>query len=41
MTTPKDSKDKTKKKVKDEEFWYDPMNYPAYLKKRKDETPLV
>jgi len=41
MTQGKDEKAKTKKKVEMDEFWYDPMNYPAFLKKRNDSNPLV
>jgi hypothetical protein len=41
MTNGKDDNAKTKKKVQTDEFWYDPMNYPAFLKKHDDTTPLV
>ena len=41
MNKPKDVKGKAKRNVNTDEFWYDPMNYPAFLKKRDDKTPLI
>lgn len=35
-----DVKEKSKKKVPVKEFWYDPMNYPAFLKQHDDKSLL-
>jgi len=39
MSVKKEDKARNKDKDQVEEFWYDPMSYPAFLKKRGDKTP--
>jgi len=41
MTKKNDKKARTKKQTAVEEFWYDPMCYPAFMKKKDDDTPLL
>jgi len=41
MNKPKDVRERTQKKVTVDEFWCDPMNFPAFMKPHDDKTPLV
>jgi hypothetical protein len=41
MNKPKDVREKTQKKVTADEFWYYPMNFPAFMNPHDGKAPLV
>ena len=42
MKKGKGIKARSRQIIEAEEFWYDPMSYPAFMKKRDDKkTPII